>query len=63
MDLNLVAGENDLMNDLEEEEEDDEFHCKFIAELKKKEQLERIQNSKGVNFEEDEDDFMQEIRG
>lgn len=38
--------------------EDEEFHQKFMAEIRQKEQLDKIKESRGVNFEEDDDDFI-----
>lgn len=44
-----------------EELEDEDFHQKFMTEIRLKEQLEKIKESRGVNFEEDDDTFIMDF--
>jgi hypothetical protein len=53
----MIVGEEDLSLEPVDEEEDEAFHQRFMTEIMQKEQLERLQSSRGVNFEEDDEDF------
>ena len=53
----MIVGEEDLSFEPVDEEEDEAFHQRFMTEIMQKEQLERLQSSRGVNFEEDDEDF------
>ena len=58
----MIVGEEDLSFEQVDEEEDEAFHQRFMTEIMQKEQLERLQSSRGVNFEEDDEDFNSDLK-
>jgi hypothetical protein len=60
----MIVGEDDLSDQFvpDDEEEDEAFHQRFMTEIMQKDQLERLQSSRGVNFEEDDDDFISDVK-
>jgi len=53
---NASGAEDDFCDP--DEPEDEHFHQRFITEMRQKEQLEKIKEARGVNFEEDDDEFI-----
>lgn len=63
MNPDMIFQEDDVSFDEPvDEEEDEAFHQRFMTEIMQKDQLERLQSSRGVNFEEDEEDFNSDVK-
>ncbi len=46
--------ENEVNEDVRSDTDDEMFHQQFVEELRRKEQTETVQHSRGVNFDEDD---------
>ena len=57
----ILAGQDDQTTHIQDDDEQD-YHEKFVNEIRRKDQLEQIETEKNqVNFDEDDDKFIIDI--
>ena len=56
-------GQEDFVDiDKKTDEDEEQYYKKFVKEFRKKEQLDQIEKEKGLNFDEDDDEFIRGLQ-